>query len=357
MIGAGIIGCAVAEELARRGARVAVFDSRAIGGGATQASAGILAPYIEGHLDALRRLGLASLELYQEFVARVEADSGDRVEFERNGTLQVALTQREAAQLASAARLLAGENVDHELTDGAGARRFEPHVSQRVIAGLLVRAHGYVAPAPLAAAVARAAQNRGATLSPAPALEIEDVGGLVHVRTPEETISADAAVIAAGSWSGQWRPGPPWVKPIRGQLVHLRACERAASRVTWGTGCYVVPWRDGSVLVGATVEDVGFDVSATAGGVERLLRSAMDLLPGLEAARFEEVRVGLRPMIEDELPVIGRSSARHNLFYAAGHYRSGVLLAPLTAQLIADLVLEGRERPELGLVRPARVGL
>ena len=357
VIGAGIVGLSVAYEAASRGARVHVVDPRGVGQGATRASAGILAPYIEGHIDALLRLGLRSLELYPGFIARVEADSGERVEFERNGTLHVALDEDEAGRLASTAQVLAAARAEYELTDGAGARQLEPGISGRVTAALLVRNHGYVAPAPLAAMLAAAAARKGVTLSASRAIGIRESGGRVEVQTTEERISADAAIVAAGCWASQLEPGSSWVKPIRGQLVHLRAAERAASRVTWGTGCYVVPWRDGSVLVGATAEDAGFDESATAGGVRGLLQAAMDLLPGLEAARFEEVRVGLRPMTSDELPVIGRSSRMRNVFYAAGHYRSGVLLTPLTAQLVADLVLEGCEGPELSLVRPDRMGL
>jgi glycine oxidase len=358
IVGAGIVGLSIAYELASRGAQVRVFDPRGLAQGATRASAGMLAPYIEGHIEGLLRLGLCSMDLYPEFIRRVEADADARVEYEREGTLHVALTDAEAAQLVSTARTLAAMNADCEMSDAAGARRVEPNISARAVAALLVRGHGYVAPGPLAAAVASAAQNKGAALYAVSVLGVDEAPDGLRVRTRDETFHADAVVIAAGSWSATLHPGPPaWIKPIRGQLVDLRAGERAASRVVWGTGCYVVPWRDGTALVGATMEDAGFDESATAGGVQRLLAAAVELLPGLDAARVLEVRVGLRPMIADQLPAIGPSSTRRNVFYATGHYRSGVLLAPLTAQLVTDLVLEGRERPELSLVRPGRLGL
>jgi thiazole synthase len=150
---------------------------------------------------------------------------------------------------------------------------------------------------------------------------------------------------------------PPFVRPIRGQLLSLSMDPRPAARVIWGTDCYVVPWKDGTVLVGATVEDVGFDESTTAAGIRGLLTAAIELMPALEHATFREARAGLRPKTADELPAIGRSSTMPHVFYAAGHYRNGVLLAPLTASLIADLVIEGRERPELADVRPDRFGL
>jgi glycine/D-amino acid oxidase-like deaminating enzyme len=127
--------------------------------------------------------------------------------------------------------------------------------------------------------------------------------------------------------------------------------------VIWGTDCYIVPWHDGTILVGATVEDVGFDESATVGGVQQLLEAAVALLPALDTAAFAGVRVGLRPATTDELPVIGSSSTMPGVIYATGHYRNGVLLTPLTALLVADLVCENRARTELALTRPDRLGL
>src|SRR5688500_9138051 len=304
--------------------------------------------------------------MYEPFLQRVEADSGHRVEFERSGTLQVALDAAQAAGLRLAARMLKEAGAEHSLIDAAAARQVEPHLSERTAAALLVPAQGYVAATSLVAALAQAALNGGATFSVTPALGIATAAHGVDVTTPDEVISADAVIIAAGSWSSQLNVGadlqvrpstPPAVKPIRGQLLQLRLDERPASRVIRGPRCYVVPWRDGSVLVGATMEDVGFDERPTAGGMLHLLDAAIELLPALRSARFEEVRAGLRPMTANELPAIGRSSTMPHVFYATGHFRNGVLLAPLTARLIAELVLDGREPPELELVRPDRVGL
>jgi glycine/D-amino acid oxidase-like deaminating enzyme len=180
-------------------------------------------------------------------------------------------------------------------------------------------------------------------------------------------IESDAVIVAAGSWSSTIGPANPQspipnpqslvVKPIRGQLLQLRLPQRAATQVIWGTGCYLVNRRDGVVLAGATVEDVGFDERATSEGVQQLLQAATRLMPSLRDAVFEEVRVGLRPMTSDELPAIGASSTMPHVFYATGHYRNGVLLAPLTARLVADLVLDGRSGEDLAFVRPDRLGL
>jgi glycine/D-amino acid oxidase-like deaminating enzyme len=220
-----------------------------------------------------------------------------------------------------------------------------------------VPAHGYVGPASLIEALMRALGSRGVSVISSRALRIGDDGEAV-LTTDTGEIRSDALIVAAGSWSAQLLDTPrEVVKPIRGQLVSLSMERRPAARVIWGTDCYVVPWKDGTVLVGATVEDVGFDESTDAAGVRGLLNAAVDLMPALERARFCGARAGLRPKTADELPAIGRSSTMPHVFYATGHYRNGVLLAPLTALLVADLVLDGRERPELSDVRPDRFGL
>jgi glycine oxidase len=360
IIGAGIVGCAVAHELAARGARVRVIDPRGTGQGATRASAGMLAPYIEGHSPALLELTLRSLRLYDDFIARLGAEAAQPPEYARNGTLQVAAGEAESAALAAAAAHLAELGVAHSWLDAAAVRRLEPNLSPCIEAALLVPEHGYVAAAALTRALAGAAAARGVlfTTETVERVASDDRGALAMTATG--TIESDALVIAAGSWSSQVagvQTAPAPVKPIRGQLVVLQAPARPASHVIWGGGCYLVPWRDGTVLAGATVEDVGFDETPTTAGVEQMTSAAATVIPSLAAAEFREVRVGLRPLPGDELPAIGRSSTMPRVFYATGHYRNGVLLAPWTAAVVADLVLDGRERPELALTRPGRFGL
>lgn len=355
VIGAGIVGSAIAHELVLRGADVDLLDTRGPGLGATRASAGILAPHLEGHIPELRRLVTCGLSMYDDFMRRVERDSGQRVEYERCGTLQAAFGDVEAQQLADSAGALRAEGIEHTLLDGAGARRLEPALSDHATAALLVPAHGYVGATCLTQALVAAARARGARLSTATVRRLDGGRQAALVTTHEGTIRSDAVIVASGSWPIEAQPSPvPVITPIRGQLVHLRLDQPATSRVIWGPDCYLVPWRDGSVLVGATVEDVGFDERATSDGVRQLLNAAAGLVPSLDRARFEEVRVGLRPKGFDELPIIGRSASMPSVCYALGHYRNGVLLAPLTAALVADLVIDGRERPELALVRPDR---
>jgi glycine oxidase len=357
IVGGGIIGCAVGHELASRGASVRIIDMRGTGRGATQASAGILAPYIEGHIDALLRLGVNSLALYDGFIARVSEDAQQAIEYERCGTLHIAANEAAAMELAIAARRFAHAGVAHELMPGHDARRLEASLSPRIISALLLPMHGYVRAVELTSALAAAAQRRGAEFIIAKVDEMCTGTNGVAVKTTAGLIESDAVILAAGSWSGRVPPVAPPVRPVRGQLLHLHFNERPLSRVVWGTDCYLVPWRNGSLLVGATVEDVGFDETATADGVTRLLGASAQLLTTVPQARFEAVRVGLRPGTPDELPLIGPSSTMRGVYYATGHYRNGVLLSPLTAKLVADLVLGGTRDPDLDLVRPDRFGL
>ncbi len=344
VVGAGVVGCAVAYELASRGARVQLIDPRGPGGGATHASAGILAPLIEGHSTALLRLGTCSVALWDDFIRRIQRESGQTIEYARTGTLHVALNDAQAGELSNVASGFKSADVPHTVLDGRAAATLEPGLTDRATMALLVPDHGFVGPIPLIDALVRAATARGVSMVQSRVTNIDE-------------IRADAVVIAAGSWSAEFVKTPPFVKPIRGQLLALSMNPRPATRVVWGTDCYIVPWSDGTVLVGATVEDVGFDERTTIAGIRGLMNAAVDLLPGLEHAQFREARAGLRPKTVDELPAIGRSSTMPHVFYATGHYRNGVLLAPLTATLIADLVLDGRERPELADVRPDRFGL
>ena len=359
IVGAGIVGYAVAYELASRGASILIVDPRGVGLGATHATAGVLAPYIEGHSEQFLEIGVSGLACYDGFVERVRSDSGHTVEYRRNGTLQVARTSLEAAALEETARRLAASNIAHSLLDAQSVRSVEPALAGEVSAGLLVPEHGYVVANELISALAEAVQRTGGTRSLGAVHRIEQIAGGLRVTTSNEAFVTDAVVIAAGSWSGSIASPPPPapVRPIRGQLLQVRFPQPPISRVVWGSACYLVPWNDGSVLVGATVEDVGFDERSTAGGISHLLASAVDLLPALASANFEDVRVGLRPLTSDELPVIGASSTMRGVYYATGHYRNGVLLAPLTALGIADLLLDGRARPELAHVTPGRLGL
>jgi glycine oxidase len=184
-------------------------------------------------------------------------------------------------------------------------------------------------------------------------------GAAVIVENGQEVLTADHVVIAAGSWAGQIAiegASRLPIHPVRGQLLQLKWNGPRVRRMTWAERCYLVSWMDGSLLVGATVEDVGFDERNTVAGIQTLLDAVCQVLPEARYAQFVQARAGLRPGSPDGLPVIGSSLALPGVTHATGHYRNGVLLAPLTAELVADLILDGRVDPLLAITNPSRFG-
>lgn len=361
MVGAGVIGCAVAAACARRGAHVLVLDARDIGRGATQASAGLLAPYVEAPPGSpLRALGARSLALYDDFVRQAIEESGVPVEYTRAGTVEVALDEDRFRTLEAAAARHAAEGIPCELLDRAAARDLEPALTEDVVGALLVPVHGIVAAADLTTALAEAAKRFAATILPTRTVHrIAAAGSALQVSADGTDHRAPRVVLAAGSWSStivvEGAALAP-VRPVRGQLVELGWCGAPLARPIWGSDCYLVPRRDGRLLVGATMEEAGFDERTTVAGIFDLLEAACALVPRCWQATFRAARVGFRPATPDELPIIGPSRRLPGLVYATGHYRNGVLLAPVTADLVAALVLDGRSDPALEPFSPARFG-
>ena len=359
IIGAGIVGCAVADELTRRGAEVMVLDPRGICQGASQASAGMLAPFSEGRHDpVMLALGARSLQMYDAFVDRIRSD-GHQVGYARNGSLDVALDEPGAEMLQATARELERDGVACTWLNRPMLAREEPALTTEAAAGLRVAAHGAVAVAPLVESLWNAAEKRGAQLRMSGATAISPGHGTVRVQTDDGPIDAPHVVLAAGSWAGRISlPGGASlpVKPVRGQLLALGWRSERLRQTVWGPGCYAVPWDDGTVLVGATVEDAGFDEVATVDGVTSLGGAMTRLVPGAGRAAVVEVRVGLRPGSPDDRPIIGPSSLVEGLVYATGHFRNGALLAPLTARAVADLVGGTALDPVLAPCAPGRLG-
>jgi glycine oxidase len=362
VIGAGIVGCTIAHRLAASGARVQVFETRQPGQGATRASAGILAPYIEGHeTAALRILGRRSLDLFDSFIARLHADSGHDLIYRRTGTFELAMDEAGAGRLTALRSVLSTEGVEAHWVQPATFARYEPLASSAALGALLIPTHGFVGVTAVTLAATAAAQKLGATFTTETgAIRIFSKSpGRVGVEAGGASFEADRVVLAAGSWSSQIAvegADPVPVKPIRGQLIQLQGTPGAMQRVIWGPHGYLVPWPDGSVLVGSTVEDVGFDERHTDEAVRSLLASAVSLVPSLASAPMTGVRTGLRPRGRDDLPILGPSAVVPGLIYATAHYRNGVMLTPLTVQLVDDLVFEKGSDPALRDLDPARHG-
>lgn len=349
VIGAGVIGCAIAHELASRGARVSVFERRGVARGASWASAGVLAPWIEAHEHGpLRDMCARSLALWDDFVERVRRDGGAAFEYGRPGTLEVAFTAPQAAALERTAGVLRAAGVGAAWLDAADSRALEPALGARVLGALRIDGHGFAEMPALVDALAVAARLRGAALhAPVDVTRIEPApGGQVRIHTSAGAPAGfDHVVIAGGSWSNRLKAGGTPVRPIKGQLLRLRFDTPRATRVLWSEGCYMVPWRDGTLLVGATMEDVGFDERPTPAGIATLMAAAAELMPSTAGATFVDARAGLRPSLPggaEGVPHVGPSPSLANVTIAAGHFRNGVLLAPLTAQLVSDQVLEKR---------------
>lgn len=354
-MGAGIIGCAIARELTVRGVECTIVDDRPVGGGATQASAGMLAPYVEAHdAGALLDACVRSLALYDGWIDDVRRESSAAIEYRRIGTLEVALDPQHAAELRQQATPTAG--AERTWMEPAVVRERQPSLAS-VDGALFTASHGYVAAHQLTQALARAAEARGARRHNSRVLAIARARSGFTIQTSAGTLTATHVIMAAGAWSDEvaidGAPAPP-VRPVRGQLLRLGWHERPLDTIIWGPECYVVPRLDGTVLVGATVEDVGFDERATAAGVRDLLDAVCDLLPGGWGAAFLEARVGLRPAAPDDLPIVGWDPDVEGLVHATGHYRNGVLLAPITAVMVADLLTKNLKDAALDAFAPGR---
>jgi glycine oxidase ThiO len=341
---------------------VHVFETRTPGQGATRASAGILAPYIEGHgSQVLRQLGKRSLDLYDAFVQRLAADSGEDIPYQRNGTFELAFSMQDVERLGALSAALEQDGIEAKWIPPEAFSDLEPRASTTSLGALFIPTHGFVGVSALTMAAMRAAEKLRIRFRTATgAIRIFPLpNGRVGIQTEHATWEADRVVLAAGSWSTniivEGADKVP-VKPIRGQLIQMQTEPGSIRRVIWGPDGYLVPWPDGSVLVGSTVEDVGFDEAHTDEAVARLRDAAVGLVPSLAAAAISGIRTGLRPKGPDDVPLLGRSKVVPGLIYATAHYRNGVLFTPLTVQLVSDLVFDRPTDPSLKDLDPSRAG-
>jgi len=344
--GGGVIGGAIALELARAGLRVAVFDRQQLGQEASWASAGILSPAPENPgMVAMVPLAKASLALYPEFVGWVEEISGKSTGFRPKGTLEALFSHDTKAELSTIIALHHGLGLKAEPLRAEDARELEPALSEEVEAAVLRPEEASVDNRALTAATLKAAERSGAEIfsgNGAKAIWCDGnrCAGLV---LQNDKVEAKWTVIAAGCFSATIEGIAPYapVRPAKGQMVALRADDLKMERVLWSEKIYLVPRNDGRILAGATVEYAGFDKRTTAGGIEKVLSAAINLAPGLADARIEETWAGLRPDSPDHLPILGPADL-DGLMLATGHFRSGILLTPITARLICEWITEQR---------------
>lgn len=349
IVGAGVIGLAIAWRLAAAGCAVDVFERDEAGHGASWAAAGMLAAGVEtepGEI-ALHALNRASQALWPGFAAELEAASGMEVGLRDEGTLVVALTRDDADRLRETCDFQRSAGIALQWLTAAAARQLEPCLGP-LAAAAFSAADGQVDNRKLAQALRRAALGAGAALHErTPVLAVESAGGRVAgVRLADRVHRADQVVLAAGAWSGGIGGLPaaarPPVRPVKGQMLALRMDPAAPllRHVVWTPRVYLVPRRDGRLIVGGTVEERGFDASLTAGGVFSLLEGAWRAVPGVEELAIDEMWVGFRPGSRDDAPVLG-PSGMDGLVLATGHHRNGILLTPVTADAVARHVLTG----------------
>jgi glycine oxidase len=345
-VGGGAIGLACAWRAAQRGARVAVLERAAPGAGATGVAAGMLAPVGEltfGEPELLE-LTLAAARMYPDFVAELEAASGESTGYLRTGALHVALDGDEAAQMRRVHELQRSLELEAEWLPPSRCREIEPGLTPSFHGGVHAPGEAAIDPRALARALAAALTSEGAELRTG----CEVVGGifdgerLAGVRTAAgDELRAERIVLATGAWSGatEWLPrhARPPVRPVKGEVVELGAREGAeapAAGIVCSERVYLVPRPDGRLIVGATAQERGFDTAVSAGGVLELLREAYRLLPDVAEMELVDATAGLRPGTPDNLPRVGPGEIE-GLLLATGHYRNGILLAPLAAERIA----------------------
>ena len=350
IIGAGVVGLAVAWRLATRGARVEVFDRGAAGAGATDAAAGMLAACAEAEPgeEALIALGRQSQARWPSFAVELLQQSGIDVALRTEGTLIVALTADDQARLNHHLAFQHRLGLPVQWIGPADARRLEPHLTSNLVGAVWSPQDHQVDNRKLVSALRIAAEGAGAivrehTLVKEISITSNRTSGVILAG--EQRVSADVVVLAAGAWSREIAGLPlelrPPVRPIKGQMLAVRMDVTAPllSHVVWAPGVYLVPRCDGRLIVGATVEEKGFDASLTAGGLLTLLVAAWRAVPSIEELPISEMWAGHRPGSPDDAPILGRGPVE-GLIYATGHHRNGILLAPVTADTISRLVAE-----------------
>jgi len=352
VIGAGVVGLGIAYELQRRGIDVLVLERDTPGCGASQASGGMLGPIAEAQIEEpeLITFGLNSLGMYPDFVKELEEIAGATCGFRPEGTLIVAVTRDHRSELQHLEETFRSKGLTATPLTAREVLEREPHLSRRVLSGLFVQEDQRIEPRALVDCLTRAFLKLGGRLETGIKVgKVSDADGTVSTvyaenakGTPCEIDSAEV-VVAAGVWSWEEMELPvpdPGLRPVKGQLLRLRGPE-LLKQVVRSPDIYMIPQLDGDLLVGATMEEMGFDLKASAGGTLDLLRFGWQVLPGIYDMELAEISVGLRPAIDDHLPVLG-TTAIEGLYLAVGHFRKGILLTPATSRFMADWIISGK---------------
>ena len=348
IIGAGVIGLTIARALRHRGAReVMLIERGRPGAEASWAAGGILAPQLEvDHQDAFFELACASRDLYPQFADSLKEETGVDVELDATGTLCLGFTRLDEEELRRRYEWQTGEALQVEWLTGDEARRLEPCISASVRCALRFPRDIQVENRRLVEALLRADEELGVQFAidtTVTGLRIKDEK-VCGVETSNGIVATPMVVVAAGAWSSLIdSPGLPpiQVEPVRGQMLCFAAEPKLAQHVIYSARGYLVPRRDGRVLAGSTAEQVGFDKRVTDDGVSEIRSMAREISPAIERLPIIDSWAGFRPRSPDNLPILGSCTEIGGVFYATGHYRNGILLAPITGKVIADAIVDG----------------
>jgi len=351
VIGAGAIGLGIGWRLARAGCKVTVFDRGEAGRSASWAAGGMLAAGVETEPgeETLWQLAAWSQRLWPDFRYALQAETGQDIGYRDEGTMVVALTRDDLEQLRFNYEFQRSLGIELEWLAGSEARRREPYLNAGTTAAVYCRHDHQVDNRALVTALKPALVKAGGELrehAEVKGIEIAE-GKVIGVQVGDTFHPADVVVVAAGAWSRDLPGLPeaerPPVRPIRGQLLVLKMnpAEPLLRHVLWAPKAYVIPRRDGRLLIGATTEERGFDTRPTAGGVFSLLEGAWRALPGIEELVLDEIVVGFRPGSRDDAPILG-PTAVDGLVMATGHHRNGILLTPATVEAISQYILTGK---------------
>jgi len=364
VVGGGLIGCSIALRLAQARLTLAVFDRGEFGGEASSAAAGMLAPQGEAiEPEGFSNLCLASRDLYPNFVSELEELTGQKIDYRPEGSLLVGIDESECRELTAIFEKQTRHGLRLELLSGEEARRRVPALSPEIRCALFASGDHWVDNVQLCEVVSKACSRLGAILlAQSEVVSLNAQGGRLEsimIRSPrggtESRISAGLFIVAAGCWSNQLvEPlgvGLP-LQPCRGQIIEFEASTELPYVVRAGHH-YLVPRRSNRILAGTTAEYEGYKKEVTAEGLSSILAGVMRFAPLVKTFRFSRAWAGLRPDTPDHLPVLGYGGLK-NLVFAAGHFRNGILLAPITARLVSELVLTGTTSEPIQAYNPDR---
>jgi len=375
IIGGGVIGLSIARALGQRGVRdVCLIERAALGTEASFAAGGILAPQAEADgADQFFELACRSRDLYPAFAAALQEETGIDVELDTTGTLYVALNKEDLKEIETRCEWQAKAGLAVQKLTAQEARELEPCVSEALLGALLFPRDVQVENRRLLNALVNTVTKLNVTVVTETNVESLSIDRrqIKGVQTSQGFLSCRKVIVAAGTWSSaieQTQSSPtdhtdtsklsiPKIEPVRGQMICFDAKPQLARHVIYSPRGYLVPRRDGRLLAGSTSENAGFTKQVTAGGISSILANAKEISPQIDSLPIVDTWAGLRPRAADGLPVLGPCDEIDGLFYATGHYRNGILLAPVTGELIAEAVVRRHVSPLLGAFSPNRFNL